>query len=114
MLHTVHGKIGGDVYLTGGTVRDILLARQPADIDVTVPGNARQWAGMLAELSGGTYVELGREEDAARVVWQGKVIDFSSFREGASSIEEELFKRDITVNSLAVEIASFAALAGGL
>ena len=58
----------------------------------------------MSRKSGGTYVPLGRDEDAARVVWQGRDIDFSSFREGAETIEEELAKRDITVNSMAVSL----------
>ena len=103
-LAAVHKTMPGDVYLTGGTVRDLLLTRRPADIDLTVVRRAKLWARQLAELTGGTYVELGRDEDAARVVWQGVDVDFSSFREGASSIDEELHKRDITVNSLAVGI----------
>jgi poly(A) polymerase len=90
--------------MTGGTVRDLLLDRKPADIDLTVSSRAKQWADRLAVVTGGTYVELGRDEDAARVVWQGLDIDFSSFREGASSIEEELHKRDITVNSMAIPV----------
>ncbi len=90
--------------MTGGTVRDLLLGRKPADIDLTVVRRAKQWAALLAEQTGGTYVELGREEDAARVVWQGLDVDFSSFREGAASIDEELHKRDLSVNSMALPV----------
>ncbi len=93
-----------EIYLAGGTVRDLLLGREPADIDLTVISRARRWARCLAERTGGAYVALGREEDAARVVWRSREIDFSSFREGATSIREELGKRDITVNAMAVRI----------
>jgi len=103
-LAKVHGEFPGDVYMTGGTVRDLLLGRKPADLDLTVVHRAKLWADRLAACTGGTYVELGREEDAARVVWQGLDVDFSSFREGASSIDEELHKRDITVNSMALPV----------
>ncbi len=103
-LARVHRSLPGEVYLTGGTVRDLLLGRQPADIDLTVVHRAKQWAALLAEQTGGTLVELGREEDAARVVWQGLDVDFSSFRQGASSIEEELHRRDLSVNSLGLPV----------
>ena len=103
-LAAVHDELPGDVYMTGGTVRDLLLGRKPADIDLTVVHRAKLWADRLAACTGGTYVELGREEDAARVVWQGLDIDFSSFREGAASLDEELHKRDITVNSMAMPL----------
>ncbi len=103
-LAAVHGEFPGDVYMTGGTVRDLLLGRKPADIDLTVVHRAKLWADRLAACTGGTYVELGREEDAARVVWHGLDVDFSSFREGAASIDRELYKRDITVNSMALPV----------
>ena len=45
---------------------------------------------------------MDEEEDVARVVWQGISVDFSSFREGTATIEEDLLKRDFTINSMAV------------
>lgn len=104
-LATVQKELGGEVYLVGGTVRDLLLGRQPGDLDLTVARDAEQWAKRLRDITGGTYVELGREEDAARVVLrQGLDVDFSSFRAGARTIAEDLEKRDISVNALAVPI----------
>lgn len=104
LLERVQAKLGGDVYLTGGTVRDLLLGRIPVDIDLTVAKEARVWATRLAKTTGGAFVPLGRNEDAARVVFDGQIIDFSSFRQGASSLTEELLKRDITINGLGVMI----------
>lgn len=103
-LADIRSGLHGSVYLAGGTVRDLLLGRVPADIDLTVSVGARKWALELAGRTGGAYIPLGRDEDAARVVWRGRDIDFSSFREGAETIEEELTKRDITVNSMAVSL----------
>ena len=105
MLALVHDLLPGEVFMTGGTIRDLLLGRKPADIDLTVERGARDWARLLAEKIGGTYIVLGREEDAARVAWQGLDVDFSSFRDGATSIEQELCKRDITINSMGLPIA---------
>ncbi|HHB75110.1 MAG TPA: hypothetical protein ENK84_00995 [Desulfobulbus sp.] len=55
------GVIAGDhptgVYLAGGTVRDLLLGRKPADVDLTVACHGRAWAEELARLTGGTFVE---------------------------------------------------------
>ncbi|MDU9050978.1 MAG: HD domain-containing protein [Candidatus Electrothrix sp. Rat3] len=104
-LAAVHQKFGGEIYLVGGAVRDLLMGRVPGDLDLTVSHDAEQWAERLRQLTGGTYVELGREEDAARVVLrQGLDVDFSSFRAGARTIEEDLEQRDITVNALAVPV----------
>ncbi len=100
-----HGHPSG-IYLAGGTVRDLLLGRKPADLDLTVACHGRAWAEELARLTGGTFVELGRNEDAGRVVLRGETIDFSSFRAGAVTIEQELIKRDLTINGLGLCIDS--------
>ena len=105
-LSDIHSRMFRSVYLSGGTVRDLLMGREPVDIDLTVPEYARKWASELSRLTGGAYVPLGKEEDAARVVWKGRDIDFSSFREGAETISSELTKRDITINSMAVSLDS--------
>jgi poly(A) polymerase len=88
------------IYLAGGTVRDLLLGRQPADVDLTVACHGKVWARELARRTGGAFVELGQEEDAGRVVFQGETVDFSSFRAGATTIDQELTKRDLTINGL--------------
>lgn len=103
-LARIHADLHGELYLTGGTIRDLLLGRIPADVDLTVLHGARKWAGRLAVLTRGAYVPLGREEDAARVVYHGRIVDFSSFRRDCCSIDDDLAKRDITINSLAVSL----------
>lgn len=95
---------GQAVYLAGGAVRDLLVGGRPGDIDITVPVGARWWAKKLAAAIDGTCIILGREEEAARVVRGEWVVDFSSFRHGAQTIEDELTRRDLTINALAVRI----------
>jgi len=89
-------------YISGGTVRDWFLDLKPKDLDLTVERNSFEWAEELATKLDGTYIPMNADEDVARVVWQGTCIDFSSFREGAETIEEDLLKRDFTINSLAI------------
>jgi len=103
-LAALQRELGGEVYLAGGVVRDLLLGTVPADIDLTVPCGAQIWAAKLATLSGGAYVPLGRDEDAARVVSRNTIVDISSFREGALTVADELTRRDLTVNALALRI----------
>jgi poly(A) polymerase len=89
-------------YIAGGTIRDLLMGRDSNDLDVTVQQDSFGWATALARKLGGTFVPMDEEEDVARVVWQEVCVDFSSFREGAQTIEEDLLKRDFTINSMAV------------
>lgn len=97
-------QMGGELYLAGGVVRDLLRGSVPQDIDLAVDSGARIWAGKLAVLTGGTYVALGRDEDAARVVSRKRIVDFASFRQGARTIAEELVRRDLTVNAMAIRL----------
>ncbi|WP_457574190.1 CCA tRNA nucleotidyltransferase [Desulfolithobacter sp.] len=103
-LARIYEKRRGAVYLTGGTVRDLLMGRAPADIDLTVDRRAQDWAADFALETRGTYVELGRDEDAARVVCREVVVDFTSFRGMADHIEADLRERDVTVNAMAVDL----------
>ena len=103
-LAVLHHELGGEVYLAGGAVRDLIMGKIPADIDLTVPAGAQLWAQKLAQRTGGAFVPLARVEDVARVVCREVVIDFSSFRQGAVTITDELRRRDLTINAMAVQI----------
>ena len=112
-------ELGGPLYLAGGVVRDLLRGVAPVDIDLAVPAGARIWAARIASACGGAYVELGRDEEAARVVRGPVTVDFSSFREGAVDIREELRRRDLTINAMALRLDPLllgpdAAVAGGI
>jgi poly(A) polymerase len=98
-------------YITGGTVRDWLMNLHSRDLDITVPHDAFGWAAGLARIVDGTFIPMDEDEDVARVVCQDAAIDFSSFREGTKSIEEDLLKRDFTFNSMAI---SYPAIIAGL
>ncbi len=108
-LGDVAEERGRDLYLVGGTVRDWLLQTIPNDLDFTVDCDAVHCCRLLIRMLGaGTFVPLGTaEEDAGRVVWKGITIDFSSFRLGAGSIEEDLAMRDFTVNAMGISFGSF-------
>ncbi len=105
LVDVVHGLEGG-AWVTGGTIRDWILHRQPADLDITVSADAVAVCQHLIDRLGrGTLVTLGTpKEEAARVVWRGINVDIASFRDGANSLEEDLRLRDYTVNGLAVEL----------
>jgi poly(A) polymerase len=107
-LYHISEQSGSVLYVSGGTVRDWLLGKKPADLDITVRSGAVACCRQLISLLGsGAFVMLGTEkEEAARVVWQGNSIDFSSFRKGAQTIVEELHHRDFTINSMAIPLGS--------
>ncbi|WP_417914363.1 HD domain-containing protein [Candidatus Electronema sp. JM] len=107
-LAAMQRELGGEIYLVGGTVRDLLLGKQPGDLDLTVSSQPKRWAEQLRQLTGGACVELGREEGTFRIVTpQGAVLDFSGFRQGTTCIEDDLRRRDLTVNALAAPLHEF-------
>lgn len=109
---------GFEAYLAGGAVRDLLLARHPKDFDLTtnalpeqisalfprsVSTNARFGTIMviMEDANGETHdVEVTtyrKEEDYVGGRWPSKV-------EFTASIEEDLSRRDFTINAIAVNL----------
>ena len=100
---------GIKAYLTGGFVRDWLMEREAGDIDIAVAGDALETAQSLTAELGGRYVPLDETNRIARVVLNDEatpsgeklMLDFTSFKGG---IEDDLGRRDFTINAIAIDI----------
>lgn len=91
------------LYLVGGTIRDLLLGRQPTDFDFAVSGSGLEFARRFARKVHGRLVVLSEPDDEARVVYHRELVfDFNGF--GDRTIEHDIRRRDFTVNALATEI----------
>jgi len=130
VLERLHEQPGGaelatlaerhrDVALIGGAVRDLLLGRPPKELDVVVSGDAARFAGELLGMlelreEGTPILTLHDRFGTAAVVWPAGRIDVAR-RRGESypvpgalpevrpgSEEEDLARRDFTVNALSV------------
>jgi tRNA nucleotidyltransferase (CCA-adding enzyme) len=98
-------------YLVGGAVRDLLLGRERADLDVVVEGDAAALAGRL----GGDTVSHERF-GTAKLALDGVELDLASARAesyarpGAlpevrlAGLEQDLARRDFTINAMAVPL----------
>lgn len=99
-----------DVYAVGGFVRDLLANRKPADIDLAVSKNAQKYAKDLAKSLNAKLVVLDDNNKIYRLILKGKQgvdnIDISLF--DGKTIEQDLAKRDFTVNAMAFCIKDFA------
>ena len=99
------------LYIVGGAIRDRILKIYSSDIDIVVPSSASQVALSFARESGGTYILLNDEPHQAteRVVVKlddgPLVFDFAKMR--GTSIEEDLLKRDFTVNAMALSLEDY-------
>jgi len=131
----VLGRLGDErgvrVHAVGGFVRDMLLGRQNLDIDVVVEGDGVTFAQEAAARLGARVKIHRRFGTAVVVVSKRLYVDVTSARTeyytrpGAlptverSSLRQDLFRRDFTVNAIAacVNAECFGAIAdpfGGL
>ncbi len=95
---------GIELHVVGGTVRDMLLGKHPGDLDIALEKGAISFVhAVISILGGGSFVDLsGPEDEGARLVWQNIQVDAADYRKDASTIEEDLMRRDFTINSMAV------------
>jgi poly(A) polymerase len=88
-------------WIVGGALRDELLGRPVRDYDVAVAGDPARAARALAKEVRGPVFRLSEAFGAWRVIDRkgGRVWDFSPLQ--GETIEEDLRRRDFTVNALA-------------
>jgi tRNA nucleotidyltransferase (CCA-adding enzyme) len=103
------------VALVGGAVRDLLLGRAPRELDVVVADDAASLAYELSSILG-AHTTLHKRFGTATVEWEAGRVDIAERRAesypapGAlpevrpGSIEEDLRRRDFTVNAIAVAL----------
>ncbi|MDA3925798.1 MAG: polynucleotide adenylyltransferase PcnB [Kiritimatiellae bacterium] len=115
-------------YLVGGSVRDMLLGREPKDFDISTDAQPAQ----IRKLFRNCFL-IGRRFRLAHIVFGRKVIETSTFRAQPKAVkgedglyqaedntfgtpEEDAKRRDFTVNGLFYDIKTFSVIdyVGGL
>src|SRR5205085_3631181 len=86
-------------YVVGGAIRDLLLGREPLDVDVACDD-----AASVARSIRRNVVTLGRELTAYRIIHRDRVYDFADTLDG--DIGRDLARRDFTVNAMALDLAT--------
>ena len=91
------------IYLVGGTVRDLIMGKRPADIDLAINGDIARAAATIAEKRGGRVVDLGKKGFAVlRVAAPALTVDITPLE--GHAIEDDLRQRDFTVNAMAWDV----------
>jgi tRNA nucleotidyltransferase (CCA-adding enzyme) len=105
------------VYLVGGTVRDILLGEPGFDIDIAIEGDAISFGQALAAALGGRIRTHAKFGTATILYGDGEHIDLVTTRTEfydapaalptveRATLREDLFRRDFTLNAMAVSLA---------
>ena len=131
-------KLGHEAYLVGGGVRDTLLGLKPKDFDITTDAKPNQIRNLFKNCR-----LIGRRFRLAHVFFGREIIEVATFRAGNEgdakkatskndhhtsasgvvkrdnvfgSLEEDAWRRDITINALYYNIKDFSLidLTGGL
>ena len=93
---------GLQVFLVGGSMRELALGQPAPDLDLAVSSQTLDLGRELAAALRGTFVLLDEKERTARVVIQGEILDLAEFR--APSLEGDLKGRDFTINTMALNL----------
>ena len=103
-------------YLVGGLVRDLLLGQTNLDVDIAVEGDAMTFARRLADRYGAGLKIFEKFGTALVVFPDGFKLDVATARCESyahptalptvkpSSIKDDLYRRDFTINALAIRL----------
>ena len=90
----------------GGAARDLLLGREVIEVDVAVHGQAGEVARAMEAAGFGRAVEISSRPPRVFRVAGRREIDIAEIEGG--SIEEDLRRRDFTVNAIAYDLSRHA------
>lgn len=110
-------ELGQKVYIVGGYVRDLFLARNSKDIDFVTVGNGLELATRVAHRLGKkAKLSVFPNYGTAQVKYKGLELEFVGARKEsytresrnphveAGSLMEDLTRRDFTINAMAISL----------
>ena len=116
-LSQLAAVLGLDLYLVGGTVRDVLSDAPLTDIDIMAAGNAERLVESIRG-RGDATVRKASAFGTWSMIFQGVEVDLSTARRetyehpGAlptvfpGEIEDDLARRDFSINSMAISLGA--------
>ncbi len=114
----IAGSMGFKVYAAGGVVRDLLVGYENIDVDIVVEGDGIALAEAMAEKMGAKLRAHRKFGTADLVFPDGFKVDVATARVEyyeypaalpqveSSSLRQDLYRRDFTINAMAVSLNS--------
>ena len=108
---------GFSFYLVGGAVRDMIMKKNPSDYDAATDANPYEVMKMFKKV-----IPTGIEHGTVTIFYMKNSIEVTTFRtesgysdsrhpdfiKYASTIEEDLSRRDFTMNAIAINLKDFS------
>jgi len=88
-------------YLVGGFIRDVLLGRDTADIDITVDADVLSIGPQIADQFQGKFILLDEVNGIGRIILKDLTLDIASF---TGEIGSDLARRDFTIDAMAIDM----------
>lgn len=100
-----------EIYLVGGTVRDFYFNKENFDKDIVVNKvDAEDFAKNLAKSLKATFVPLDDENKIYRLILEDKLNYIDIANPIGKNIQEDLNRRDLTINAIAINLQTFEIL----
>jgi poly(A) polymerase len=110
---------GKQLYLVGGSVRDLILKNRASDLDFTTDAEPEE-TKLAGQAAGATSIyTVGEQFGTVGLVFEDLVIEITTFRsevyptpdrrpvvEFGTSIEDDLSRRDFTINAMAIDLVN--------
>ncbi|WP_246879897.1 CCA tRNA nucleotidyltransferase [Bacillus suaedae] len=90
-------KEGFHAYIVGGAVRDFLLNRRSADIDIVTSAQPDEIRSLFPKT-----IQMNTEHQTVIVRLNSQLYEVTTFR--GDSLQQDLFERDLTINSMAMDV----------
>ena len=118
-LHEVFAASSEQLYLVGGSVRDLLVQRPINDYDLATSAQPELTEKLLRKAKPDALYTVGKRFGTISANFGDETVEVTTFRTEhyepgdrhpevafAPSIEEDLVRRDLTINSMALDLAT--------
>lgn len=118
-LGQVFQRHGKQLYLVGGTVRDLILGRTSHDLDLTTDATPDEVKQLAREARVRRIYTVGERFGTIGLVLNGRKVEITTFRSEqyepgsrkpavafGTTLEDDLARRDFTINAMACDILS--------